>query len=312
MSLYQSIGQIRRLENMQLSIGNAPCSWGIEFACDPRNPQWTRILDETKAAGYSGIELGPVGFMPEDPEILRPALAARCLTLTAGVVFQPFHDPLKWDQVLDAAKRTGRALAAHGVTRMVLVDSISPIRARTSGRPGEAERLKGGDLAGLHDRIRIVTRMAIEEFGQTVSFHAHAASWVEFEDELECILDSIDSRDLSVCLDTGHSAYAGFDPVAFYNRHAERVTYLHLKDVNPSIMAHVIEHRVGFYDAWALGLFTNLGKGIVNFRGLQAALVKGGYSGWVTVEQECDPQGLTSPLADARTNLAYLTSIGLA
>ena len=50
-----------------ISIGNAPCSWGVEFADDPRNPPWTRVLDECRDAGYRGIELGPIGFMPEDP-----------------------------------------------------------------------------------------------------------------------------------------------------------------------------------------------------------------------------------------------------
>jgi inosose dehydratase len=293
-------------------IGNAPCSWGVEFADDPRNPPWTRVLDETAAAGYAGIELGPVGFMPEDPGVLLPALAERGLTLTAGVVFQPFHDPARWDQVRDEARRTGRLLEAVGATRMVLVDSISPRRAQTAGRPGEAERLTGIELDGFLGRIRKVARMGVEEFGLTVSFHAHAGGYVEFEDELECVLDAIDPQLLGACLDTGHSTFAGFDPVDFYRRHAERVTYLHLKDVDPAVKAHVIEHRVGFYDAWALGLICNLGQGDVDFPALRAALAESRFSGWVTVEQERDPQDLDASLRDARANLAFLASIGLA
>jgi inosose dehydratase len=296
---------------VRLLIGNAPCSWGVEFPGDPRNPPWTRVLDETAAAGYAGIELGPIGFMPEDPSVLAAALAARGLTLTAGVVFQPFHDPAKWEQVRDVARRTGETLAAVGATRMVLADSIAPHRAQTAGRPGEGKRLQGAELDGLLDRIRIVASMAVEEHGLTVSFHAHAAGCVEFEDELECVLDAIDPRLLGVCLDTGHSTYAGFDPVAFYKRHADRVTYLHLKDVDPSVRAYVIKHRVSFYDAWALGLFCNLGRGEVDFAALRGALGANGYSGWATVEQECDPQGSSVPLIDARTNLAFLASIDL-
>jgi inosose dehydratase len=297
---------------VRLLVGNAPCSWGVEFPNDPRNPLWTRVLDETAAAGYAGIELGPIGFMPEDPGVLAPALDARALTLTAGVVFQPFHDPAKWDEVRDVARRTGQTLSALGAARMVLVDSMSPRRTHTAGRPGEAERLKGAELHGLLDRIRAIALMGVEEFGLTVSIHAHAAGCVEFEDELECVLDDIDPRLLGVCLDTGHATYAGFDPVAFYKRHANRVTYLHLKDVDPAVRAHVIEHRVGFYDTWALGLFCNLGRGEVDFLGLRAALAEHEFSGWATVEQECDPQGSNVPLIDARTNLAFLTSVGLA
>jgi inosose dehydratase len=293
-------------------IGNAPCSWGVEFADDPRNPPWTRVLDETAAAGYAGIELGPVGFMPEEPRLLMPALAERGLSLTAGVVFQPFHDRAQWDQVRESARRTGRVLAATGAARMVLVDSISPRRASTAGRPAEAERLKGDDLVSFLQRIRTVARMGVEEFGLAVSFHAHAGGYVEFEDELECVLEAIDSLLLGICLDTGHSTFAGFDPVDFYRRHADRVTYLHLKDVDPAVKAHVIDNRVGFYDAWALGLICNLGQGEVDFPALRAALAETGFSGWVTVEQERDPRDADAALRDARVNLDFLASIGLA
>ena len=95
---------------MAIMIGNAPCSWGVEFADDPRNPSWQRVLDECAAAGYKGIELGPIGFMPEDPSRLGDALAARDLTLIGGVVFRPFHDKAQWHDVVDAAKRTCKAL----------------------------------------------------------------------------------------------------------------------------------------------------------------------------------------------------------
>ena len=60
---------------MTIRIGNAPCSWGVEFADDPRNPPWRQVLTDCAAAGYKGIELGPIGFMPEDPAILGEALA---------------------------------------------------------------------------------------------------------------------------------------------------------------------------------------------------------------------------------------------
>ena len=121
-----------------ISIGNAPCSWGVEFADDPRNPDWRRVLADCAAAGYRGIELGPVGFMPEDPAILRDALAENGLTLIGGVVFRPFHDPAKWDEVWDASIRTCKALAAHGARHLVLIDSIAPRRAPTAGRARRA------------------------------------------------------------------------------------------------------------------------------------------------------------------------------
>jgi inosose dehydratase len=297
---------------MQLSIGNAPCSWGVEFADDPRNPPWTHVLDEARAAGYTGIELGPLGYMPENPAILGPALAQRQLTLIGGVLFRAFHDPDQWPKVQDAALRTCRALTAHRAKRLVLIDSISPRRAPTAGRSDEAERLRGAELAGFLDRIRSVARIGVEDFGLEVTMHAHAAGFVEFEDELEAVLDAIPPTLLGVCLDTGHCEYAGFDPVAFYRRHSQRVSYLHFKDIDPLIRRRAIDERIGFYDACAAGLFCNLGDGIVDFRALKGALDAAGFSGWATVEQDRDPTGARSTLADARANLAYLKSSGLA
>jgi inosose dehydratase len=297
---------------MLLSIGNAPCSWGVEFADDPRNPRWTKVLDDAASAGHRGMELGPVGFMPEDPAVLGPALAERDLSLIGGVVFRPFHDPAKWDEVRDASVRTCRALAAHGATRLVLIDSISPVRAPTAGRSDEAERMAGSDLVAFLDRLRSIATMARDDYGLDVTLHAHAGGWVEFEDELERALDAIDERLLGVCLDTGHSVYAGFDPVAFYRRHADRVTYLHFKDVDPAVRGRVIANRIGFYDACAQGLFCNLGKGAVDFVALKRALGDHGFAGWATVEQDCDPHGATSPLDDAKANLDYLKTVGLA
>ena len=40
---------------MTIRIGNAPCSWGVEFADDTRNPHWSRVLDECARAGFKGI-----------------------------------------------------------------------------------------------------------------------------------------------------------------------------------------------------------------------------------------------------------------
>jgi inosose dehydratase len=295
---------------MTIRIGNAPCSWGVEFADDPRSPPWQRVLDECRFAGYDGIELGPIGFMPEDPAVLGPALAERGLTIIGGVVFRPFHDPARWDEVKDAAVRTCRALAAHGARHLVLIDSISPRRAPTAGRPQEAEQMEKAEWTGFAGRFRDVARMGSEDYGLTVSIHPHAAGFIDFEPEIERLLADIDPGHLKICLDTGHSHYAGFDPVAFMARHMDRIAYVHFKDIDPVIRADVVTRRTGFYDACGQGIFCNLGKGVTDFKAVRKLLLEAGYHGWCTVEQDCDPAGPTSPVDDARANRAYLSSIG--
>lgn len=295
---------------MSIKIGNAPCSWGVEFADDPRNPAWTKVLDDCKAAGYTGIELGPVGFMPEDPAILGDALAERDLELIGGVVFRAFHDADQWDDVMDGSVRTCKALVAHGAQHLVLIDSISPRRAPTAGRPDRAEKMEATEWAVYADRFRTIAKMGTEEYGLTVGIHPHAGGFMDFEAEVEKLLNDVDQAILKICLDTGHSHYAGFDPVAFMKRHMDRISYMHFKDIDPKVKADVIEKYTGFYDACGQGIFCNLGDGETDFPAVRQLLLDSDFSGWCTVEQDCDPAGDTSPIDDAQANRDYLQSIG--
>lgn len=295
---------------MTIRIGNAPCSWGVEFAQDPRNPQWQDVLSQCAAAGYKGIELGPVGFMPEDPAILSEALAQHDLELIGGVVFRAYHDPDKWDDVLDGTHRTCKALQAHGAQHLVLIDSISERRAPTAGRAAEAEQMDAVEWKAYRDRIAETARIGTEEYGLTVGIHAHAGGFIDFEPELERLLDEVDESILKICFDTGHHSYAGFDPVAFMKRHIDRISYVHFKDIDPKVKADVIAKRTGFYDACGQGIFCNLGDGDVDFSAVRQVLLDANFQGWCTVEQDCDPLLDPDPIGDAKLNREYLESIG--
>lgn len=295
---------------MKIRIANAPCSWGIEFADGEGNPPWRKVLQDCAEAGYKGIELGPVGYMPEDPKILGEALQEFGLELVGGVVFRPFHDGAAWDEVRDAAERTCKTLSAHGARHLVLIDSISPRRAPTAGRANQAEQLDQAEWASFRERFATIARMGTEDYGLTVGIHAHAAGFMDFEPELERLLDEVDERLLKICFDTGHHSYAGFDPVAFLRRHILRVSYMHFKDIDPVVKQDVIARSTGFYEACGQGIFCNLGKGDVDFPAVRDILMEANFQGWCTVEQDCDPLGTTLPLKDAQANRQYLQSIG--
>ena len=293
-----------------INIGNAPCSWGIEFASDPAYPTWQSVLHQCASAGYKGIELGPIGYMPEDPAILRDELDKNDLSIIGGVVFRAFHDPAKWDDVMDASVRTCKALTAHGAQHLVLIDSISPRRAPTAGRADEAEQMDKAEWTAFRDRLATIAKMGTEEYGLTVGIHAHAAGFMDFEPELERLLDEVDESILKICFDTGHHSYAGFDPVAFMKRHIDRISYMHFKDIDPVVKADVVAKRTDFYTACGQGIFCNLGQGDVDFPAVRQVLLDAGFEGWCTVEQDCDPSLPGTPLEDAESNRKYLESIG--
>jgi inosose dehydratase len=295
---------------MSIRIGNAPCSWGVEFAQDERNPSWQTVLQECQAAGYKGIELGPVGFMPEDPAELADALAKHDLELIGGVVFRAFHDSAQWDDVMDGAVRTCKALVAHGAKHFVLIDSISPRRAPTAGRAAEAEQMDADEWKAYRGRIETIAKMGREEYGLIPEIHPHAGGFMDFEPEVERLLEEIDADTLKICIDTGHCTYAGFDPVAFMKRHMDRITYVHFKNTDPKVKAEAIANRTGFYEACGQGIFCNLGDGEVDLPAVRQVLLDANYQGWCTIEQDCDPTLAPDPLGDAKLNREYLQSIG--
>ncbi|MER8808190.1 TIM barrel protein [Mesorhizobium australicum] len=294
---------------MLVKLSNAPVSWGVDYAEDPKNPAWPHVMDEISAAGYGYTELGPYGYYPTDPAVLRPEFERRSLTVIAGFVFQDLHSPEKAEFVLDVADRTVRLLAAAGGKYLVTIDHISPERMNTAGRrdlaePIGAQRLN--HLVGLIDRI---ADLALAH-GVMPVIHQHAGCYIEFEDEFETILDKLDPGRVGICIDTGHMAYAGIDPVAFYRRHQHRVRYFHFKDIDPAVHKRVLAERIPFLTAVEQKVFCPLGKGVVDWAALAKALRDTGYDGAATVEQDIDPTISLNPAEDARTSLAYLRSVG--
>jgi len=294
---------------MKVRLGNAPCSWGVEFANDPRNPNWKTVLKECSDAGYSGIELGPVGFMPEDPIELSEALDERDLQLIGGVVFRAFHDPNQWEDVLDGALRTCKSLEAHKAQHLVLIDSISELRAPTAGRSAEAIQMDSSEWKKFRERFKEIAKMGAD-YGLTVGIHAHAGGFMDFEPELERLLEECPEDLLKICFDTGHHSYAGFDPIRFMEKWIKRISYIHFKDINPIIKAEVISKRTGFYEACGRGIFCNLGEGDVDFTAVKKILEKNNYQGWCTVEQDCDPKLDVQPADDALSNRQFLLRLG--
>ena len=72
-------------------------------------------------------------------------------------------------------------------------------------------------------------------------------------------------RRQDLCLDTGHFAYGGGDPVRLVRRHHHRVRYLHLKSVDGLVQAKVKAEKIPFVKAVGMGVFSNLSEGVVDF-----------------------------------------------
>ncbi|MBO0517822.1 sugar phosphate isomerase/epimerase family protein, partial [Streptomyces beijiangensis] len=67
----------------------------------------------------------------------------------------------------------------------------------------------------------------------------HADTHIDTEENVTRFLDATDPAHVSLCLDTGHYAYCGGDSVQLIKTYGERIGYLHLKQVDPAVLARV-------------------------------------------------------------------------
>jgi inosose dehydratase len=104
-------------------------------------------------------------------------------------------------------------------------------------------------------------------------------------------------------VDAGHLVYGGADPVEVVETYGPRVRYVHIKDVNPRILALSTQNGLGFLGALRSYIFCDLGRGCVDLGRFMGALHKVNYSGRMVIEQDTSPK---PPLETARANRRYL------
>lgn len=292
-------------------LANAPCSWGVDFADRPQNPDWRRVLDEVAAAGFSFFDLGPVGYLPTEPSRLADELSSRGLVLSAGGLFDPLTDPTAFPAVVAKTRRTCEILKALGAPRLVIIDCVSAVRGRTAGRPTVSSRLGSAEWKAMMQRIAELARIALYDYDVKSTLHAHAGCYIEYEDELDRAMADLPEELIGLCIDTGHAAYAGVDPVKLIQRYADRIGHMHFKNIDHDVHAACVRDGTDFFGAIARGIFCPLGRGVVDFVAVRNALAKIDYSGIAVVEQDVDATGDASPLDNARESYRFLDSIGM-
>ena len=129
---------------MRLATG--PVTWGVDFADAPGNPPWAHVLDEIAASGLGALELGPVGYLPEDPDTLRAALASRGLEAVGSFVFEDLHTPAQRRR--GARRDRARACAAIRAARRQRAGHHRPARRRARRDGGPPGRRAAARRAG--------------------------------------------------------------------------------------------------------------------------------------------------------------------
>ena len=268
-----------------MRITNAPCSWGVlEFAGSTSAP-FNQVLDEICATGYAGTELGDWGFMPTDPMQLGREVSQRGLELAA----------------------------ASGADALIVLSDDNarvPGRERNAGRITPEHGLRDDQWATFAEGADLVARAVHDETGLRTVFHPHCGGYVETVDEIDQLMGRTDPTRLGLCLDTGHIAYAGGNPLDVLRRHSSRVWHVHFKDCDEGVATASRLAERGYLDAVRARLFCELGAGGVDFGAVVSALREIDYNGWIVVEQDVFP-GDGTPAESARRNREYLRALGI-
>jgi inosose dehydratase len=281
-------------------VAGAPISWG---ACEV--PGWgvmpspETVLSEMAELGLRGTELGPPGFLPEDPGALAALLARHGLTLVGGFVPLVLHER-RVDPAIEEARRAARLMSEAGAGMLV----IAAVQDMQWSAPRDLNQ-EGWRRIGEH--CSVVASLAAE-YGMAVALHPHVGTLIETAEQVERALEVVE---VGWCLDTGHLLIGGFDPVRFAQENGARVAHVHLKDVDGALAAEVRAGRRSLLDATRKGLFRALGQGDARIVEVMDALQGHGYDGWLVLEQDTaitgdEPTVAGGPMRDARQSIAFL------
>ncbi|MBO0127123.1 sugar phosphate isomerase/epimerase [Agrobacterium sp. OT33] len=300
-----------------ITITTAPCCWGVDDVKNPHLPHWEKVLDEAKAAGFGGLELGPYGYLPLDLKRVSQALDERDLKIVAGTIFDDLVSPDNRDNLLRQTDdicalitrlpkpetHTGQHFSAPYLTVM---DWGHDERDYAAGHSDRAPRLDGDAWSGMVANIRAIATLARDKYGVRATIHPHAGGYIEFADELQQIGENIPADLAGLCLDTGHMAYSGMDPVTTLRKYWDRVDYIHFKDIDATVFEEVMAERIRFFDACAKGVMCPIGRGSIDYPAIRSLLTELGYGGYITIEQERDPRNAGGILDDLAASRAFL------
>lgn len=174
------------------------------------------------------------------------------------------------DYYFELGERTCKVLQAVGAKHLNLQPAMWRERPFFD-RPTDPEMLKR--------YIKLFNKMGkiAADYGVQACLHPHGQTHIFHENEIDYMVEHMDTDLVKLALDTGHTTLGGMDAVKAFDKYGDLIRYVHLKDVNPN------EH---FDDDWPLHRLHAMGQGTVDFQGVLRSLKKHNYDGVLCVEAD--------------------------
>ena len=306
---------------MAIHITGAPCCWGVDDVKNPYLPPWKKVLEEAGQAGFSAIELGPYGFLPLDIDVVSAELKKNGISIVAGTIFDDLLAEENYQPVLKQVDDICAIITKlpplkreegqrYPTPYLTVMDWGHDERDYAAGHPDKAPRLSEKDWQRMVNHIKGIAEAA-KKWNVRAVIHPHAGGYIEFADEIDKIMADIPAEVAGLCLDTGHLRYSQMEPVEWLRKYADRLDYVHFKDINGKIYSEVMNERIRFFEGCAKGSMCPIGEGILDYPAIYRVLTEEiKYAGYITVEQERDPRNVATSLRDVKKSVDYLKNLG--
>ena len=290
------------MSSLQDRIAAAPISWGVSEV-----PGWghqmapERVCGEIRSLGLHAAELGPEGYLTKDE--VAGEISASGFSIIAGFIPIVFRLSGGLVDSLADLEQTFARLRDVGARLGVL--AVVGDGTGYDSRP----RLRGTQWQEVADALDVVLEVARANQMRAV-LHPHFGTFIE---STEDTLQVLERSEIGVCLDTGHLALAGADPVGLASVAPRRIQHVHLKDIDDDLASRVRRRQISYSDAVRQGLFRPLGQGQAKIEEVVTHLESSGYGGWYVLEQDValaeEPPPGSGPLLSVRSSLDYLTGL---
>ncbi|MDR1621201.1 MAG: sugar phosphate isomerase/epimerase [Synergistaceae bacterium] len=168
---------------------------------------------------------------------------------------------------LESVQKSVDFLNRHGVPGKKHMNLESPKRPTNRAVTEE-------DLAKASKEADVVGKLCREN-GIVLTLHPHYGTVVEQRGEIDYFAAHTDPQYVSFCLDTAHTVICGMKPEELFVTYADRLKYVHLKDVQPDPDQEYVLPTVRF---------RALGQGTIDFVTILKYIRQRKYDGILCVE----------------------------
>lgn len=278
-----------------------------------RNVPETQVLAEIAQAGYDGAPASPrAGRSPRE---VAELYAQYGLKPAPGYLAGEFWRPDRASAILARAHEYARFSQAVGCNELYVAATLTDdyitargfTRRQVAGYVHPDDAMSDEEFRQFAETLNQVGEITLS-YGVSTCFHNHVGSLIETRAEIDRLWSLVDTSVVFMGPDTGHLAWGGVDVVPFCRDYASAIKTMHLKDIDPQVLAEGREKRWDYRTFSDHGIFTELGQGFVDFPGLFRVLAASDLQSWLIVETDVTQQ--PSPLISAQISRRYLASLG--